>query len=122
MTTTVLALFKSSTEAEEAVRAARDHLKALVDASPLPIVGVDSAGIVLSWNQAAEDTFGWTAADAIGHRLINVPPDKEPEFDGLLARVLGEHPFTSYETQRLRKDGSRIEVSISTAAEKAIAK
>ncbi|MFL5517537.1 MAG: PAS domain S-box protein, partial [Gemmatimonadales bacterium] len=103
-------------EAEEAVRAARDHLKALVDASPLPIVGVDSAGVVLSWNQAAEDTFGWTADEVIGHRLINIPPDKQSEFEDLLARVLGEHPCSSYETQRLRKDGSRIDVSISTAA------
>jgi two-component system cell cycle sensor histidine kinase/response regulator CckA len=103
-------------EAEEAVRAARDHLKALVDASPLSIVGVDAVGVVLSWNRAAEDTFGWTAAEAIGHRLINVPQDKQGEFEALLARVLGEHPFTSYETQRLRKDGSRIDVSISTAA------
>ncbi|MFL5495294.1 MAG: PAS domain S-box protein [Gemmatimonadales bacterium] len=103
-------------EAEEAVRAARDHLKALVDASPLPIVGVDSAGVVLSWNQAAEDIFGWTADEVIGHRLINIPPDKQSEFEDLLAGVLGEHPCTSYETQRLRKDGSRIDVSISTAA------
>jgi len=102
--------------AEEAVRAARDHLKALVDASPLAIVGVDAAGFVLSWNRAAEDTFGWTADEAIGHRLINVPLDKQGEFEALLARVLGEHPFTSYETQRVRKDGSRIDVSISTAA------
>jgi two-component system cell cycle sensor histidine kinase/response regulator CckA len=102
--------------AEEAVRAARDHLKALVDASPLAIVGVDAVGVVLSWNRAAEDTFGWTADEAIGHRLINVPLDKQGEFEALLARVLGEHPFTSYETQRLRKDGSRIDVSISTAA------
>jgi two-component system cell cycle sensor histidine kinase/response regulator CckA len=103
-------------EAEEAVRAARDHLKALVDASALPIVGVDSAGVVLSWNRAAESTFGWTAEEVVGHRLINVPPEKQAEFDGLLARVLEEHPFTSFETQRLRKDGSRIDVSISTAA------
>jgi two-component system, cell cycle sensor histidine kinase and response regulator CckA len=103
-------------EADEAVRAARDHLKALVDASPLPIVGVDATGIVLSWNQAAEDIFGWTADEVIGHRLINIPPDKQSEFDELLGRVLSEHPFTSYETQRLRKDGTLIDVSISTAA------
>jgi two-component system, cell cycle sensor histidine kinase and response regulator CckA len=103
-------------EAEEAVRAARDHLRALVDASPLAIVGVDSAGVVLSWNRSAENTFGWTADEAIGHRLINIPPDKQGEFDELLARVLSEHPFTNYETQRLRKDGTRIDVSISTAA------
>jgi two-component system cell cycle sensor histidine kinase/response regulator CckA len=103
-------------EAEEAVRAARDHLQALVDASPLAIVGVDSAGVVLSWNRSAENTFGWTADEVIGHRLINIPLDKQGEFDELLARVLSEHPFTNYETQRLRKDGTRIDVSISTAA------
>jgi two-component system cell cycle sensor histidine kinase/response regulator CckA len=103
-------------EASEAVRAARDHLKALVEASPLPIVGVDSQGVVLSWNRAAEDTFGWTAAEAVGHRLLNIPPDKQHEFDELLARVLSEQPFTGYQTQRLHKDGSRVDVSISTAA------
>jgi two-component system cell cycle sensor histidine kinase/response regulator CckA len=103
-------------EAEEAVRAARDHLKALVDASPLAIVGVDSQGVVLSWNRAAEATFGWTADEAVGHRLVNIPQDKQHEFDKLLAQVLSEQPFTSYETQRLHKDGRRVDVSISTAA------
>jgi PAS domain S-box-containing protein len=102
--------------AEEAVRDTRDHLRALVQASPLAVIELLPGGEVTSWNRAAETIFGWTAGEALGRRLLCVPAAKQSEFDALRARVLAGQAFTNYETQRQRKDGSLIEVSISTAA------
>jgi PAS domain S-box-containing protein len=101
---------------EETARAARDHLTAMVEGSPLPIVGVAPGGEVMTWNRAAETVFGWTAEEAVGRRLLCVPPEKQAEFDEFRSHVLQGHSFTGRETVRLRKDGSRIDVSISTAA------
>ncbi len=101
--------------AEEAVRAARNQLAALVQASPLPIVGLRPTGEVVSWNPAAEAVFGWTAEEVIGRRLPNIPDQKQSEFDGLRARVISGRPFTAFETKRVRRDGTVLDVTISTA-------
>jgi two-component system cell cycle sensor histidine kinase/response regulator CckA len=100
---------------DEAVRATREHLEALVEASPLPIVALTVAGEVLSWNSAAETVFGWTAEEAVGRRLLCVPAEKQVEFDQYRGKVLAGAGFTGHETVRVRRDGSRIDVSISTA-------
>jgi PAS domain S-box-containing protein len=101
---------------EEIVRATRDQLGALVQASPIAIVALAPTGEVLSWNRAAERDFGWTAEEAMGRRLLCVPEDKQAEFDENLRHVLQGNSFMGRETVRVRKDGSRIDVSISTAA------
>ena len=101
---------------EEMVRAARDHVTAMVEASPLPIVGVAPDGVVMTWNRAAETVFGWTAEEAVGKRLMCVPPDKQAEFDEFRSHVVQGNSFTARETVSVRKDGTRIDVSISTAA------
>ena len=69
-----------------------------------------------TWNRAAETVFGWTADEAVGRPLLCVPPDKLAEFDEFRSHVLQGNSFTGRETVRLRKDGTRIDVSISTAA------
>ena len=102
--------------AEELVRATRDQLEALVDASPLPIVALAPAGEVLSWNRAAVTAFGWTAEESLGQRLPCVPDEHQAEFDRFRAEVMAGESFTGRETVRARKDGTRFEVSISTAA------
>ena len=71
---------------EEMVRATRDRLEAIVEASPLPIVVVGVQGEVLLWNRAAEQTFGWTAEETIGRRLLCVPEDRQAEYDAFRSR------------------------------------
>jgi two-component system, cell cycle sensor histidine kinase and response regulator CckA len=100
---------------EELVRATRDRLEAVVEASPLPIVVLGMDGDVVTWNRAAELVFGWTAEETVGRRLPCVPEDRQGEYDAFRAEVLGGRPFTGRETVRVRKDGTRIDVSISTA-------
>jgi two-component system, cell cycle sensor histidine kinase and response regulator CckA len=102
--------------AEELVRATRDQLEALINTSPLPIMALAPTGEVLSWNRAAETVFGWTASEVLGRPLPCVPADLEDEYDRFRAQVLRGESFTGRETVRVRKDGTRIEVSLSTAA------
>src|SRR5581483_4366413 len=56
-------------------------LAAVVNASDDPIVAVDEHGRIISWNPAAQKTYGYTAEQALGHGLeLFIPPD-ELEFE-----------------------------------------
>ena len=101
--------------AEEQLRRTRDELQALVEAAPVAIVSVDPDGNVLNWYGGAEAMFGWSAEEVVGRPLANVPLEKQDEFRTLIARVLRGDSFTGLESRRVRKDGSPIDVSISTA-------
>jgi PAS domain S-box-containing protein len=70
---------------------------------------------VVNWYGGAQAMFGWSAAEVIGRPLLNVPPDKQEEHRALRARVLQGNSFGGFETSRVCKDGSSIDVSLSTA-------
>jgi PAS domain S-box-containing protein len=99
----------------EALRDLSQSLRAVFEASPLGIVALEKDGRVRHWNPAAERMFGWTAREVLGQPLPYVPPHKQEEFEELARRELSGESIAGFETQRLRKDGSRIDVSISIA-------
>ena len=101
--------------AREALRKSEEHLRALIAASPLAIVGIDGDGRVLSWNAAAERTFGWTEAEVLGNTVPTVPEDQQDEFFGLVRRVLNGETRSQVELTRRRKDGTPVEISLSTS-------
>lgn len=70
---------------QSALRQSEAQLRAIVDASPLPILTMDLAGMVQSWNGAAEDTFGWREEEILGKPLPQVQPDERAAFAELLA-------------------------------------
>lgn len=90
-----------------------EHFHAVVEAIPLPLLTIDSAGIVTDWNPAAELVFGWTAAEAVGRFGPHVPPEAIAEARALRA-AQGEK-LVGVEAERMRRDGSRLPVTISTA-------
>ena len=100
---------------EVALREANETLRALFHASPLPIIAMYPEGIVTMWNRAAERIFGWSKQDVLGRPTPVVPEAKREEFHALRERVLRGESVTLMETQRQKKDGSLIEVSIATA-------
>jgi PAS domain S-box-containing protein len=101
--------------AERALRETNDTLQTLIQASPLAIVTTDLSGIVSEWNVAAERMFGWFAGDVLG-RPIPIIPVEQLEEDLRRLSVSGEHSFTGYETRCARKDGTLVDVYVSTAA------
>jgi PAS domain S-box-containing protein len=104
-------------EAIEAVRqAGRDAslLASIVESSDDAIVSKDLDGIIVSWNQGAERLFGYTAAEAIGQSItMLIPPDRIEEEPKILARLRRGDRVDHFETIRVRKDGARLNISVS---------
>src|ERR687884_1012200 len=95
---------------------ARAQLAAIVEASEDAIIGKTLDGTITSWNPAAARLYGYSAAEAIGQSIsLLVPPDRHDELQELLARVARGESISHLETERLRKDGTRITVSASIA-------
>lgn len=102
-------------EMEDALRSSREHLAALIEASPLAIVTVDTQRRVTGWNYEAERIFGWRADEVLGQELPYVPDDERQLGRELDQRVLEGEGYRNLELVRQRKDGSRIDVKASLA-------
>ncbi|MGE5699732.1 MAG: PAS domain S-box protein [Deltaproteobacteria bacterium] len=100
---------------EEELRSTYEKLQAVVEASPLAILALDSEGKVRMWNKAAERMTGWAEDEAIGTVLPIVPREKLGEFHAILARARGGEYLSGVEVRRQKKDGSPIDISIWTS-------
>jgi PAS domain S-box-containing protein len=76
---------------------------------------IDKNGNVELWNPAAEEMFGWTEKEMLGQPLRIAPVDRQEESLAFLKMVFNGKSFKSVETRRLKKDGSLIDVALSTA-------
>jgi PAS domain S-box-containing protein len=96
--------------------AALAHLASIVEFSDDAIISKTLDGVITSWNAGAERLFGYTAAEAMGRSIsILIPPDHPNELLRILARLKrGEH-IQPYETARIRKDGTRVQVSVTVS-------
>jgi len=101
--------------AEEALRESEELQSAIIAASPLAIVTVGLDGLVTSWNHAAEAIFGWAADEVLGRPVPLVPESELSASQAMRAQVMEGHAFSQVELTRQRKDGSPVEVSLSTA-------
>jgi PAS domain S-box-containing protein len=91
-------------------------LASIIGATPNSVIGEALDGTILSWNHGAEMTFGYSAEEAIGHPIgILYPPGKEAEQDWIMDTVRGGEDIAGHETQRVRKDGSLIEVALTVS-------
>ena len=102
-------------QVEEALRAANANLETLIQVSPLAITLLDINGHVQLWNHAAERIFGWTAQEVIGQPNPIVPPDRQNEYTSWSSHILQGTALANVETVRQRKDGTLIDVSLSSA-------
>ena len=111
-TVQILLLWRDITERKQ-LDALREQLVAIVESSEDAIVGKDTEGIVTSWNQGAEKIFGYTAAEMIGQSIKRLlPADRQLEEEELLSRIRSGTTVEHIETTRIRKDGSRILISL----------
>ena len=101
--------------AEEALRDANDTLEAVIQASPMGISILESDGNVKLWNPAAERIFGWRKEEVLGRPLPSIPPDKSAEHRAFLERALRGDAFSDIQVVRQTKDGSLIDISLTTA-------
>lgn len=91
-------------------------LAAIVASSDDAIVGKRLDGTVVSWNAAAERVFGYTARDMIGNSILTLfPPELKHEETYIIGQLTQGNRVEHFETTRVRKDGTRIEVSVSVS-------
>lgn len=109
------------TEAARDHYAARERLfSAAVESSNDAIVTKSLDGIITGWNPAAERLFGYSAAEAVGRNIdLIVPPIRIAEVHDILRRIGWGETIEHFETERLRKDGRTVEVSLSISPIKA---
>jgi PAS domain S-box-containing protein len=108
----VVLVFRDITERRRAEES-RTRLAAIVESSEDAIIGKTLDGIITSWNQGAERLYGYTAAEMVGQSLARlIPPDLPDDLPQLLARLRRGERIAHYETQRLAKDGTRLDVSL----------
>jgi PAS domain S-box-containing protein len=95
------------------VETMRQHLAAIIESSDDAIIGKTLEGIITSWNRGAQRLYGYTAEEVVGKTVsILTPPDLTDEFPRILERLRRGEPLDHYETQRLCKDGTRLDVSL----------
>jgi PAS domain S-box-containing protein len=118
---------RSTTLALEAAGAERDlqqrrahevqaRLAAIVESSDDAIIGKTLDGIVTSWNAGAERIFGYTSEEIIGQPIACLlPPDRRDDLPTILDTVRRGGRVDHFETERIRKDGRRIHVSVTVS-------
>jgi two-component system CheB/CheR fusion protein len=103
------------TEVTERKRAAaRSQLAAIVESSEDAIIGNTLAGVIVSWNPGAERLYGYAAGEVRGRPLsLLFPPDQPDEVPEIVERLRQGKRIEHYEVVHVRKDGRRVDVSLS---------
>src|SRR5829696_9830814 len=91
-------------------------LSAIIESAEDAVISKTLDGIITSWNKGAERIFGYTADEVIGKPVtILIPADHEDEEPRILARLRAGERIEHYETVRVRKDGRRIDISLTVS-------
>jgi PAS domain S-box-containing protein len=90
------------------------RLAAIVESSDDAIIGKTLDGVIVSWNRGAERLYGYTTEEVTGRPIsLLAPPDRAEEIDRILERIRRGNRITQFDTVRVRKDGTPLEVSVS---------
>ncbi len=101
-----------NTEHKQAEAALR-QLAAIVESSGDAIIGKDLNGTILSWNAGAERLSGYTADEVLGQPVtLLLPPDRPNEVAHIHEKLKRGERIEHFETVRVRKDGTRLDVSL----------
>jgi two-component system CheB/CheR fusion protein len=99
-------------QAEEA----KGRLAAIIQSSDDAIISKDLNGIIATWNQGAQNLFGYTAQEAIGKSItMLIAPERMNEEPGILERIRQGKQVGYYETIGMRKDGTTVDISLAVS-------
>ncbi len=91
----------------------RSRLAAIVASSDDAIISKSLDGVITTWNEGATRIFGYTPEEVIGKPItILIPPDRLDEEPTILARLRAGERVDHFETLRVRKDGSVVNISL----------
>jgi PAS domain S-box-containing protein len=105
----------SSTDVTERKRAeqATCLLAAIVESSHDAIVSKSLNGVITSWNKGAERLFDYAAEEAVGQNItLIIPPERRDEERTIIEQLTRGERVDHFETVRMRKDGSLLDVSL----------
>ena len=92
---------------------ARWRLAAIVESSGDAIISKNLDGTITSWNKGSERVFGYSSEEAVGQNItLIVPPDRLDEETTILERLRRGETVEHFETVRVRKDGTTLDVSL----------
>ena len=110
--TAILEINRDITERKHAEEM-RERLAAIVDSSDDAIISKTLDGTITAWNRGAEKVFGYPAAEIVGKSMLMLlPPERLSEESDILARIRRGESIEHFETVRVRKDGTNIDVSV----------
>lgn len=90
------------------------QIKAIFDSANDAIISEKLDGTVTSWNRAAEQLYGYSSEEIIGkHISILAPPETQNEIQDILEKMERGERIEHFETVRLTKDGTTVDVSVS---------
>jgi diguanylate cyclase (GGDEF)-like protein/PAS domain S-box-containing protein len=108
----IIAMQQDVTELKKS-KETRQFLAAIVQSTDDAIIGCSLDGTVLSWNPAAEAMYGYTRDEMRGQSISLLAPAKNKnEFAETIAQAMRDQGLNSFETTRLRKNGTVIDVSL----------
>ena len=88
-------------------------LAAIIETTDDAIISKSLDGIIQSWNAGAERLFGYAAEQAVGrHISLVIPHERLDEEDRIIASLKAGQRIDHFETERVRADGVRIQVSL----------
>jgi PAS domain S-box-containing protein len=95
---------------------AAQHYQAIIESSDDAILSKDLDGLILSWNQGAEQLFGFSSQEAVGRPVtIIIPQDRLDEEPTILEKIHRGERIQHFETVRQRKDGSFVDISLTVS-------
>ena len=90
----------------------RGWLAAIVESSDDAIISKTLEGVITAWNRGAEKNFGYSSSEAIGKPMMMlIPSERVSEESDILGRIRRGESVKHFETVRLRKDGTRVDIS-----------
>ncbi len=110
----IVANYRDITEQREAQRV-RSELAAIVESSEDAIIGEDLEGIITSWNEGAEQLYGYRAEEVVGKSVSLLHPPEPSDEQNLLELLRRSERIKPFQTVRVRKDGSCVDVSLSVS-------
>jgi diguanylate cyclase (GGDEF)-like protein/PAS domain S-box-containing protein len=90
-------------------------LLSLLDGWPLAVIGVDQSEKIILWNRAAEQIFGWTAAETIDRSYTDFQQKSGPPLRDHLKRVMAGESLANKEIRLQTKPGRQLDANWSAA-------
>ncbi|HEX4051282.1 MAG TPA: PAS domain S-box protein [Steroidobacteraceae bacterium] len=113
--TGVVLIFRDITQRRAAERT-RNRLAAIIESTEDAVASKTLEGIITSWNRGAERLFGYSADEIIGQPIFTVvPPQLYEQEREILARLRAGQRIEHFDTQRLRKDGTPVDISLTVS-------